>query len=46
MEYHEVVRQNYLEQVKADPKRYTVIDASRSVQEVHEDVVKTVEGLT
>ena len=45
MEYHEVVRKNYLEQVKTDPKRYRVIDAARSVQEVHEDVVRAVEEL-
>ena len=45
MEYHEVVRKNYLEQVKTDPKRYRVIDASRSVQEVHQDVLRAVQGL-
>jgi len=45
MEYHEVVRKNYLEQVKTDPKRYSVIDASRSVEEVHQDVLRAVQGL-
>jgi dTMP kinase len=45
MEYHEVVRRNYLEQVKTDPKRYRVIDASRSIEAVHEDVVRCVEAL-
>jgi dTMP kinase len=44
MEYHEVVRKNYLDQVKADPK-YRVIDASRSIEEVHADVVRCVESL-
>jgi dTMP kinase len=45
MEYHEVVRQNYLEQVQADPKRYKVIDASRPIDEVHQDVLKAVAAL-
>src|SRR6185295_2672725 len=27
MDYHELVRKNYLDQVKSDPKRYKVIDA-------------------
>ena len=45
MDYHEVVRQNYLAQAKADPKRHKVIDASRSVEQVHEDVLRAVEAL-
>ena len=45
MDYHEVVRQNYLAQAKADPKRHKVIDASRSVEQVHEDVLGAVEAL-
>jgi len=44
-EYHEQVRQNYLAQVKADPKRYRVIDADRNVEEVFADVIKAVELL-
>ena len=42
LEYHEQVRQNYLAQAKADPKRYRVIDASRDPQAVHEDVWRVV----
>ena len=42
LEYHEVVRRNYLEQVKGDPERYKVIDAERSVEEVQADVLRAV----
>ena len=45
MEYHEVVRQNYLAQAKADPKRHRVIDASKAVEQVHEEVVRAVGAL-
>jgi dTMP kinase len=45
LEYHDVVRRNYLEQVKGDPKRYKVIDASRSVEDVWEDVLRAVTEL-
>ena len=45
LDYHAQVRKNYLDQVKLDPKRYKVIDAARSVEEVHEDVVKAVSAL-
>src|SRR5687768_11563828 len=44
-EYHEQVRRNYLEQAKADAKRYRVIDADRSEDEVHADVLKAVAAL-
>jgi dTMP kinase len=40
--YHDQVRKNYLEQVKADPNRYRVINADQSVEQVHEDVLKAV----
>jgi dTMP kinase len=45
MAYHEVVRENYLAQAKADPKRHVVIDASPPVEEVHGEVVRRVEAL-
>ena len=44
-EYHQAVRQNYLKQAKADPKRYRVIDADRSVEAVHAEVMRAVEAL-
>jgi dTMP kinase len=46
MEYHDVVRRNYLDQVKADPKRYKVIDAAQSLEQVQADVLKAVAALT
>jgi dTMP kinase len=42
MAYHEQVRRNYLEQAKADPARYRVINADRDRQAVHEDVWRLV----
>jgi dTMP kinase len=45
LDYHAQVRKNYLDQVKLDPKRYTVIDAARAVEEVHDDVVRAVSAL-
>ena len=45
MDYHEVVRQNYLAQAKSDPKRHRVIDASKPLEEVHAQVVRCVEAL-
>ena len=44
-EYHEQVRQNYLEQVKADPKRHKVINADRAIEAVHGDVMKALDVL-
>ena len=45
LEYHAQVRKNYLEQVKLDPARYTVINADRAVDEVHAEVVRAVGAL-
>lgn len=45
IEYHEKVRQNYLAQAKADPRRYRVIDADRPPELVHQDVWRVLEGL-
>jgi thymidylate kinase len=39
------VRQNYLMQAKREPDRYRIIDADRSVAEVHTDVLKIVSSL-
>ncbi len=45
IEYHRQVRENFLAQVKAAPDRYRLIDASRSNDEVHADVVKAIGAL-
>jgi dTMP kinase len=42
LDYHAQVRQRYLDQAKADPKRYRVIDGSRAKDVVHEDVYAAV----
>lgn len=46
IEYHERVRQNYLAQAKADPKRYRVVKADRPPEVVHEDVWRVLGGLS
>lgn len=38
--FHRRVRQGYLDQARADPGRYAVLDASRSPEEVWEQVVR------
>ena len=42
-DYHEQVRANYLAQAQRDPARYRVISADRSVQAVHEDVLRIID---
>lgn len=44
-DYHEQVRQNYLDQVHSNPDQYRLIDASKSVEGVHEDVWRIVQGI-
>jgi len=43
--YHEQVRKNYLAQAKADAKRYCVIDAGKSQEQVHDAAYKAVSAL-
>lgn len=42
LEFHERVRRGYLELARAEPDRFVVIDASGSVSEVHQRVVREV----
>ncbi len=42
LEFHQRVRQGYLQMVHAEPQRWVVIDASRTVDEVQEDIRKVV----
>lgn len=44
-DYHEQVRQNYLAQVRSNPDAYRLIDASKSVEGVHEDVWKVIHDI-
>ena len=45
IEYHRQVRDNFLAQAVARPDQYTVIDASRSREQVHEDIVHAVKSV-
>lgn len=45
MDYHEQVRQNYLRQAKDHHRKYKVIDASRSSEQVHADVLSAVRAI-
>lgn len=38
--YHEKVRQGYLKLAKEGPNRFVVIDASKSLEEIHEEIIK------
>lgn len=38
--YHEKVRQGYLKLAKEEPNRFVVIDASKSLEEIHEEIIK------
>ena len=40
VEYHEKVRQNYLSQAKNRKMRYQVVDANRSYDVVHGEIMK------
>jgi dTMP kinase len=45
MEYHEQVRKNYLAQAADQPDRHKIINASRSIDEVQEDIWSAVAPL-
>ncbi|HMO25537.1 MAG TPA: dTMP kinase [Tepidisphaeraceae bacterium] len=45
MEYHERVRQAFLQQATDDPTRYRVIDADRTIETVHADVLAAVQSV-
>lgn len=38
--YHVKVRQGYLKLAKEEPNRFVVIDASKSLEEIHEEIIK------
>ena len=40
IEFHNRVREGYLEIAKQEPQRIKVIDASKSIEEIHREVVK------
>ena len=44
IEFHKKVRNGYLELAKQDPQRIKVIDASKSIEEIHKEVLKIFEA--
>ncbi len=44
-EYHQRVRQNFLNQARTTPDAYRVIDADRTIEQVHQDIWRHVEPL-
>jgi dTMP kinase len=42
IDFHEKVRQGFLELARAENERIYVLDASRSIQEIHEEIKKIV----
>lgn len=45
IEFHNRVRNGYLELAKQEPNRIKVIDASKSIEEIHEKVVKIISAM-
>jgi dTMP kinase len=45
LEYHEKVRANYLKQAKNRRLKYRVVDANRSLEEVHVDIMRLLASL-
>ena len=44
-EFHNRVRYGYLELAKQEPDRIKVVDAAKSIEDIHADVIKIFEGL-
>lgn len=42
-EFHERVRQGFLELARAEPERIVILDASRPIEQVHEEIKKIVD---
>ena len=42
VEFHERVRQEFLQLAQLDPERYLVVDGTASVQEIHEAIIARV----
>ena len=39
IDFHNRVRKGYLELAKQEPKRIKVLDATKSIEEIHKDVI-------
>ena len=44
LEFHNNLRQGYLEIARQEPERCVVVDANRSIEELHQEVVKIIEN--
>jgi dTMP kinase len=42
IEFHNRVRQEYLQLASLDPERYLVVDARKSVDEIHQEIINRV----
>ncbi|MFH1453647.1 MAG: dTMP kinase [Armatimonadota bacterium] len=43
--FFSLVRKGYLKIQKLEPKRFKIIDASRSIEEIHDDIIKLADKL-
>ncbi|NBY82841.1 MAG: hypothetical protein EBQ46_04160, partial [Actinobacteria bacterium] len=43
--FHERVRQEYLSMANTDPERFAIIDASLSIEQIHELIVERVSAI-
>jgi dTMP kinase len=46
LNFHERVRQEYLNMAQIDPERYLVVDARQSIEQIHSTIVERVSTLT
>ena len=42
LDFHHHMREGYLEMASAEPKRFVVLDADKSIEALHQDVVKAI----
>lgn len=43
LEFHNNIRNGYLEIAKSNPERCVVLDANKTIQELHKDIIKVIE---
>ena len=42
LEFHQNLRNGFLEMAQAEPERFVVLDANKSIEQLHEDIVQTI----
>lgn len=42
LEFHRNLRNGFLEMAQAEPERFVVLDANKSIEQLHEDIVQTI----